>query len=155
MNPTSCPYEAQVSHAARAGCWDDLTRAHVTKCAYCREVAQIAEYMGNIDGIREEKSALPEAEQIWLNARIVAIQAARKRALLPLVIAEIAVRTALILAMVAGITWLWSRFQSFATGLMPMYSKAPQPILLSIAALATCLVALLFVKLIQPILAER
>jgi len=103
----------------------------------------------------KRRNDLPEAEQIWLNARILAIQDARKRALRPIVIAEIVVRAALNLAMVAGITWLWSSFQSSAADLMPIYSKAPQPILLFIASLATCLVALLFVKLIQPILAER
>ncbi len=152
MNPILCPHEAHVSHSAPTG-WDDLTRAHIAECAHCREVAQIAEYMRNIAGIREGGNALPEAEQVWLTARILAIQAARERALRPLVIAEIAVRAALILALVAGITWLWSSFQSIAAGWLTMHSKAPQPILLSIAALMTCLSAFVFIKLIQPILA--
>ena len=68
MNRISCPHEETVSNAARTGCWDDSTRAHVRQCAHCREIAGIAEWMGNIARVDIRDAVLPGPERVYLKA---------------------------------------------------------------------------------------
>jgi hypothetical protein len=64
-------------------------------------------------------------------------------------------RIAIILALASGILWAWIGFRSVAASLLPSYMHLPQSILLSTAALATCVITLLFTKLVQPMLIEE
>jgi hypothetical protein len=156
MNPISCPHETDVSKSVRTGRWDCDVKEHVKECSYCRNVAQVAEWLGNIGGTGEERCALPDPGQIWLNARIMAMQSVREKALRPLAIAEFVLRVTAALALVVGVIWIWFLFQKLVEGwTLPNHLHVPPPILVSAAALATCLVALLFIKLFQPILAEE
>jgi hypothetical protein len=152
MNRIFCPHEAQVSLAARTGCWDDSTRAHTTECPHCLEIARIAEWLGAIAGAEEKY--LPRAEQVWLKARMRATGAARERALRPLAIAELVVRAALTLALAGGTAWSWHVLQSLSAGLLPRHWHALQPVLLSLTALATCSLILLSI-FFAPILVEE
>jgi hypothetical protein len=155
MNPILCPHEASVACSARTGCWDDSTKAHIEECVHCREIAEVTEWLGNIAKTEAKECALPNAEQVWMNARTLAVQAAQERALRPLVIAELVVRAASNLALTAGVIWIWFGFQSLANRwLPPVHLHVLQPIFFSAAALAVCLIALVCIKLFQPILAE-
>lgn len=154
MNRISCPHEETVSNAARTGCWDNSTRAHVRQCAHCREIAGIAEWMGSIARVDIRGAGLPGPERVYLNAKIAAMQAAQEKALRPLAIAESVVRTIVILALAGGIFGLWFGFRSLAASL-PSSLYVPQPILISAAALVTCMITLLFTRLVQPILIEE
>ena len=154
MNRISCPQETNVSNAARTGSWDDPTRAHLQQCAYCREVAGITEWMGHIARMDSMEAVLPDPQQVLLSARVAAIHDARERALRPLAIAELAVRIVVICVLAIGIFALWFGLRSLTSSLPSPYLHLPQPVLNSAAALVTCLVALLFTKLAQPILIE-
>jgi hypothetical protein len=155
MNPISCPPEESIIRSARTGCWDISAKAHVTECAHCREIVRIVEWLGRAAEADGKPGDLPGAEQVWFRGRILAAQAAQEKALRPLVVIELGIRAALILVLAAGITWTWFRSQSLAAHWAATHLPLPQPILFSGAAMATCLVALLFVKLFQPILTEE
>jgi predicted anti-sigma-YlaC factor YlaD len=155
MNPISCPHEESITHSARTGRWEDSAKAHVAECAHCREIVRITESLERISGADAEERELPEPEQIWFRGRILAAQAAREKAIRRLLVIELGIRAALILFLAAGITWTWFRVQSLAAHWAATHLPLPQPILYSAAAMATCLVALLFVKLFQPILTEE
>jgi hypothetical protein len=155
MNGITCPHEENISNAARTGCWDDSTRAHVKQCAHCREIAGITEWMGSIAGMDAQEAVLPDPEQLFLNAQIVALQRAREKALRPLAIAEFVVRIMVILALGAGILWAWFGFRSLAASSLAAYLHLPQPLLIAAAALVTSLITLVFTKLVQPMLIEE
>lgn len=152
MNRIACPHEENIFNAARTGRWDDSTRAHVKQCAHCREIAGIAEWLGNIARMDTQDAVLPDPEQVFLKAQIAVTQAEREKALRPLVIVEFVVKIIVMLALSAGILWAWFGFRSLAASSLTSSLHVPQSILISAAALATCLIALLFTKLAQPML---
>jgi hypothetical protein len=100
-------------------------------------------------------AVLPNPEQVLFNARVAAIQSASERALSPLAIAELVIRITVILALAAGILWAWFGFRSLAASVPSSYLRVPQPVLKSAAALVTCLITLVFTKLVQPMLIEE
>ncbi len=155
MNGITCPHEENISNAARTGRWDDSTRAHVKQCPHCREIAGITEWMGNIAGMDAQEAVLPDPEQVFLNAQIAALQRAREKALRPLAIAEFVVRIMVILALGAGVLWAWFGFRSLAAKTLPAYLHIPQPMLITVTALVTSLITLVFTKLVQPMLIEE
>lgn len=154
MNSVSCPQEASITHAARIGCWDESAKAHIAGCAHCREIAQVAEWLQEIAGVEKQMDSLPDAEQVWLKAHILAKEAAREKALRPVAIAELAIRIAITLALAGGIVWIWPRIQSISITSLPWHRQMPQPIPLSLAALAICLIILVLLKLLEPVLVE-
>jgi|WetSurMetagenome_2_1015567.scaffolds.fasta_scaffold197592_1 hypothetical protein len=155
MNRITCPREDNIANAARTGRWDDSTRAHVKQCAHCREIAGITEWMGHIAGMDVQAVMLPDPGRVFLNAQMSALQRAREKALRPLAIAEFVVRIMVILALGAGVLWAWVGFRSLGASVLSASLGIPQAVLISAAALAACLVALLFIRLVQPILIEE
>jgi hypothetical protein len=110
--------------------------------------------MRNAAATDQASKSLPDPGQILINARILALQTARKRALRPLVIAELAVKAVITMGLAAGIVWLWYGFQSLA-GLWFASSMLFRPLFVTVAALATCFVTLLYARLISPALIEE
>jgi hypothetical protein len=155
MNRITCPHEEIISQAARTGRWDDSTKAHLRQCAYCREIAEITEWMGNIALIDAQEAVPPDPAQVFLQAQIDAMQMAREKMLRPLVIAEFVVRIMIILALAVGVLWAWFGSRSLAAGSLPASLHIPQPLLISAAALVTSLITLVFTKLVQPMLIEE
>ena len=155
MNGIPCSHEETISYAARTGCWDDSTRAHVKQCAHCREIAGIAEWMGSIARSDAQEALLPDPEHVFLNGQIAAQQRAREKALRPLDIAEFVVRIMVILALAAGVLWAWFGLRSLAASSLPAYLHVSQPLSISAAALVTSLLTLVFTKLVQPMLIEE
>jgi predicted metal-binding membrane protein len=90
-----------------------------------------------------------------MNARILAAQASRRRALRPLAIAELVVKGTLTLVLAAGVVFVWFGFQSLAGSWLPSaHLHLLRPIFSSAAAMAVCLITLILTGLFQPILDE-
>jgi hypothetical protein len=155
MKPIACPHEASVARSARTGCWDDSAKAHLKACVHCREAAEITGWLCSIARTEAEKWELPDAEQIWMNARILAMQDARERAFRPLAVAELVVTAAWTFALTGGLLWIWFGLRSLArSALGPAHAPMALPVSVSAAATALCLIALIFIKLFHPILSE-
>ncbi len=155
MNGNFCTQEENVVHSARTGCWDDSTKAHLANCAYCREIAGIAEWMRNVAQTDVRDVVLPEPGRIFCKAQLAAAEKAKKKALRPLLIAEFVLRIAVILALAAAIFGAWFGFRFLAANALVSFPHVPQPIHISAAALATGLIALLFTKIAQPVLIDE
>jgi len=155
MKETGCSHEAEVLCSAPTGCWDDSAKVHLAECPNCREMAKITEMLGGLAKAELERNPLPDAGQVWLNARILEMQAAREQALRPLVFAESAVKITLILASVVALLWIWVEIRRLSVQWLPMSLQALQPALLSLAALVVCSGIIFFLKLIGPILSEN
>jgi hypothetical protein len=124
------------------------------ECAHCREIAQFTEWLGDIARTENKEYSLPDAEKVWQDARILALQAARERALRPLVIAKLAVGVALALMLAGAIAWISLSLPSIAAILLPEHLRALHPMVLSVTALITCSAILLSVRLLGPVLTE-
>ncbi|HTY61555.1 MAG TPA: hypothetical protein VMG30_04805 [Acidobacteriota bacterium] len=111
--------------------------------------------MGHIAGMDAEEAVLPEPQQVLLNARFAAIQAAHEKALRPLAIAENIVRITVIFALAGSVFGLWFGLRSLAANLPAANLHVPQTVLNSAAALVTCLITLVCTKIVQPILMEE
>lgn len=155
MNRIACPHEKNIATAARTGCWDDAAKSHIQECSDCRDVASIAGWMGRI-AISDVKSAeVPCPEKVYLSAKINAMQEARARALRALEVTEFTIRIIIILAMAGGIIGLWFGCRSLTSDVISSYPRVPEPVFISLSALVSGLIALLFAKLMQPVLFEE
>lgn len=151
MKPRRCPQEEKVIKAARTGGWENSVRTHILQCAYCREVAEISEWMNLTAAADTRESLLPDPELLFMNAQVAAIQEAQEKALRPLAIAELIVRISIILILAGATLYIWFRLRPL-TVLMPPYPYIPQYVQTSAAALVLCIIALAVARLAQPML---
>ncbi len=85
MKIGDCQFTAQVVQASRDGNWSEALKIHAASCEPCA----MARWMGEMSAAIESRAkALPEAELIWLKARIRARAQPPKPALLPIGIAQ-------------------------------------------------------------------
>ena len=81
MIPPDCELTGRTIEATRDGDWSGELLAHVAACESCR----LARWMGNLAaGMDTGAASLPEAELIWLKARIRERSRTPGRAMLPL-----------------------------------------------------------------------
>ena len=117
MKQASCPHEADVLQAARAGEANESLRDHAADCARCRDLLQVATFMKKLDAAEEKQAPLPDPELVWLKAQVLARQAQKDRALKPLVLAEAVGQAAAALAVGAFLTWQWPLVTAVAADL--------------------------------------
>lgn len=154
MNRILCSHEANIINAARTGCWDDSAKPHLKQCSHCREIAGITEWMGNIVRMDAQEAILPDSQLLFLNAQIASMQAAREMVLRPLVMAELVVRIMVIMALAVATLGIWHGFRLLTVNSSFSYLNVPPSVLTSAATLGTCIIAILFIKLVQPTLIE-
>jgi len=148
MKTEICPYEAAVVSAKRRDMWNDALRQHVRDCRTCAEVAGIVGWMTTLAGL-DHAISFPDPDLLWAKAKLADLEAARKRALRPVVAGEILIRA--LVALVAA--WLIMNSAKIETAFKHLKSFSsssvtPWPILLASLMVAS-LVALLFF-LLQP-----
>ena len=155
MNRIACPHETIVSEAARSGCWNDAAKSHMQQCAVCREVAEVTGWMGRVAVPDARGEEIPGPERVYLYAKINAMQEAKARALRALNVTESIIRIVIVLAMAGGIIGLWFACRSLASNVISSYPRVPEPVFISLSALVGGLIALLFAKLVEPVLLEE
>jgi hypothetical protein len=155
MKQLSCPCESDVSRAARTGRLNSSLAEHVKHCRHCREVARISELLGSAALSDANEVSVPDAAQIWLNAGILAARSARRRALRPVIVAEVISRITIALVISAGIIWLWFGLQSLAAHWNIPHLWLLRPLVVAAIALAASLMALMYARLIQPMLIDE
>lgn len=102
MSRTSCRYEKAVSEAARSGEWTKELLAHREGCLVCAELTLVvAALTTDAEALTADPRPLPEAEAIWLRARLAARRRTFERATRPIVWMQ---RLALIVAGGVGLT---------------------------------------------------
>ncbi len=121
MKQASCPHEADVLKAARAGEANESLRDHAAECARCRDLLQVVTFMKRLDAAEEKQARLPDPELVWLKAQVLARQAQKERALKPLVFVEAAGQAVAALAVGAFLTWKWPLVTAVAADLGRQY----------------------------------
>ena len=157
MKPVGCELESEVLAAALQSRWpdgvDDRLRAHVSMCAICSDVAQVA---GAIDGSREELrviATVPDSGRVWWLAKLRARREAAEAAGRPITIAQLLAFGCAVGLLGACIgatsTWFQSALRSIrsSVGGIDVRTLIPSAAMLLAehAALAVAIAALLFV----------
>jgi hypothetical protein len=71
MSTNACPYESEVSAAARSGKWTERLRSHSSECRDCDSLARVAMWMANLaTQLGRDNEALPDPTYVWLKAQI-------------------------------------------------------------------------------------
>src|SRR6185436_12478341 len=83
MNDTPCPHDESVLAAAQSENWTDELRTHLTHCAACQQVVQIAGWMRSLAVVEHDLPDLPDAKLIWLKAQLAQRRASAAEALKP------------------------------------------------------------------------
>ena len=83
MNNTPCPRDESVLAAAQSENWTDELRTHLTHCASCQQVVQIAGWMQSLAVVEHDLPDLPDAKLIWLKAQLAQRRASATEALKP------------------------------------------------------------------------
>ncbi len=115
MTVPECPREQDVINAIVSGHWpdrcDETLPAHVTECAICQELVEVAGVLHvEREGLHEEMS-VPSAGQVWWRAAIRARLEASQQVARPLSwMFGLSVACAAGLA-IAGVELLWSPVQ--------------------------------------------
>jgi hypothetical protein len=141
-----CPYETEVLQAVQSGQWERLIHSHVSVCAICQEVVQVAEWMQVLAATPENEPALPSPARIcwkgqWLEKQAAGEQATRPIAIFQHVACVVAV---LSLVMVAFLRALSSAALGFSS-MHDTYSKEDRgqngagPLPCTILVLLACL----------------
>ncbi len=80
MRNETCPYEARVLAARRAGYSDADVSRHLEQCPVCREISEVSEQIRTLGSLASAPT-LPDPDLLWVRAQIAARQAAAARAL--------------------------------------------------------------------------
>lgn len=144
MEQQTCSRESAALQADRSGQWEDSLARHFESCPLCREAVQTGNWMNSLFTATPSHRPLPDADLVWIKARLFGRQEAADRAMQPLLVGETLAR-AIVGAFAA--TWLalsWPSMQSYLGDLLTQTGTAesitgsstnPWPItLLSMAA---------------------
>jgi hypothetical protein len=112
MRKRFCEQEPRVLEAATSGRWEPALRKHAEECASCAEVALVAAFMNEAEAEPAEVR-LPDAELVWWKAQLRARRAAAEKATRPIALAEKAACSAVGLAMIAVLAFLWPNLEAW------------------------------------------
>lgn len=161
MKQKSCPQEAAVARAVRAGQWEEALRAHAAGCTYCREVAQAAGWMQSLARSPEEEAALPGAGLVWWKAQLAQKLEEAERAQKPLRVMTAVAEAVAALGVTGLAAWNWPLVQGLLIGLLASLSPelwtALEPAVFAWVALPLVVVILSVIAMViaYPVLGEE
>ena len=135
MTPLECCREADVLDAITSHRWPDRVseelRAHVSTCAICADVAEVASAIRDDQAIAlDQATQLPPAAVVWFRAQARARAEASRQAARPIAVMQaigLAGATAVLSMLIGAVAyWVWQRahwLTSFPT-LEPMSTDA-------------------------------
>ena len=118
MKYQDCPHGMDIAQAARTDTWKPDQTLHCQQCPFCQEIAQVTGSMQGLLIHPAEVSALPDADLIWLRARLMEMQSAEARTLRPFLIADISASVVSMTAFAVWFTWNWPKIQQLLLRLL-------------------------------------
>jgi hypothetical protein len=161
MRNEPCPHEEAVLEARKTDQWEDPLKTHAASCAECREAVRIAGWMQTLAATAAERRPLPDADLLWIKARLFARQAAEDRAMQPLILGDMLARAIVGAFAAAWLALSWPGMQSYLLGLwnasgpgsLAEASVNPWPITLVSAGAALALLGI--VRVVHPLLTRN
>ena len=155
MSGMTCPQEAAVLKAVRAGEWPEALVTHAAGCALCRGIVQTAQWMQALAQTPEKILAVPDANLVWWRAQLADRRAKTEKTQSVEEWLAFVSGAIVPLGLAAWVAWNWYGIQAAAGGLLmglaPQFSLAA----VSLAALAPALLFLGAISLAYSLLVRE
>jgi hypothetical protein len=107
--PGSCEHEAAVRELARSTGDAPALRAHIERCAVCRETLAVATWLQQLAALPSETPSSLDPTMVWLRAELLRRWDVHRTVVTPIEVGE-SVQAAVGIASAAVLlVWLWTR----------------------------------------------
>lgn len=120
MRVLHCEHEADVAAAVtreQVEALDPVLRTHVSECAVCREVADIAGALRALEAETTGAADIPGAGQVWWRARMRARADAQRIAARPVLFAQAIAAASVLGILAAVVSFNWEHLQTAASAI--------------------------------------
>ena len=125
----SCEHEAEVLDLVWMSQWtaraDRTLIEHVAGCEICRDLATVAQAVGDLNDVTTSDAKVPDAGLVWYRAEIRARQERARRATRPVAAAQVA-------AAVFGVASLFAAWRLIGTSFLAWWQDLSTPSLPSV-----------------------
>jgi hypothetical protein len=112
MKEQLCPYESMLTRAISTGEWSNELRDHVSSCTRCKETEYISKFMNSAAASFAADNPVPDAGQILFTSHLIEQQELKRKAMLPVLLAQITVASTLAAMALIPIFRSWSHIAS-------------------------------------------
>lgn len=117
----ACPFEANVTRAAREDHWSEALREHVRGCADCAAAAEVAPWMHGFASMEDREHILPDPSIIWLKAQLLEGRIAAERVSRPVTQIQMVAYVIVAGCWAALLTWKWNALEQWFGSIMPSH----------------------------------